>query len=116
MLISRTQVGQLDTRIVIEHNVFKVDSISNEQLSDWEEKSIVWAKRMTKGGRLGFENNQQVANNSETYMIRYSESVKDVDASMRLKEEGSENYYYINLVESQKREGWVMINCELKDN
>ena len=100
----------------MEKKAIIVDEISNEELITWIELASVWAKRMTKGGRLGFENNQQVANNSETYLIRYSGQMSEVDASMRLSEKGGGNHYYINLVESQKREGWIMINCEFKDN
>lgn len=112
----RNFIGQMDTRIVVEQNTTTVDSVSNEPLDSWSELTEVWAQRMTKGGRLGFEANQQVANNVESYLIRYSSTANSIDASMRLYEKGTTDYYYITVVEKEKREGWILINCELKDN
>lgn len=107
--------GKFDVRLVIQNNVFTTDSVTNQRKDSWSTVSTVWAQRMTKGGRLGFEADQQVANNKETYLVRYSSTLASLNAKHRIYESGTTDYLFITTVEKQKREGWILITAEKKD-
>lgn len=116
MLLNKLKAGDFDIRLVIESNVTTTDSESNEEIDGWTTLSTVSAKRLPLGGTLKYEANQQVNTNNENYVIRYSSEVNTIDASMRVYESGTTDYYYINNVEIFKRERYIQITAERKDN
>jgi len=116
MLQNRIKIGEFDIRLVIEKNTPTINSNTNEREDSWSELTTVSAKRMLKGGREGFEADQQVATNVETFLIRYSSNVADIDSTYRVYESGTTDYYYINLMEKQRRERWIMLQAVKRDN
>jgi len=115
MLKNKIKIGEFDVRLVIESNTPTIDDTTNERIKVWSEVSTVWAKRMTRSGKEGYEADQQVATNKEAYLIRYSSDLASVDATHRIYEEGTTDYYYVLFVEKQRREGWILLTAEIKN-
>ena len=115
MLKSSINIGNFDFRLVIQQNTISSDAVTNEPISSWSTLSTVWAKRTTNGGREGFEADQEVNTKTEIFLIRYSSDVASLDSTFRVYENGTTDYYYVTLVETQKREGWIKITAQRKD-
>jgi len=120
MLLNKTLIGNMDFRLLIQVNTPTNDSTTNEEIDSWSDLTTVWAKREVSGGRVAgaevFQEDQQVAINTEEFTIRYSTDVDSVDATMRVAESGTTNFFYIIIVEVQKRQGWVKITADKRDN
>ena len=115
MLKSSINIGNFDFRLVIEANTYSVNATTNERESSWSVLTTVWAKRVVNGGTERFEGDQLVARNSEIYLIRYSNNLANLDSTHRIYESGTTDYYYITLVEKQKREGWIRLIANIRD-
>jgi len=106
--------GELDIRLVIQSNAPTRDAVTSESIDAWSTVATVGAKRILKGGREGFEAAQEVGTNKESYLIRYSNALSAMDGTYRVYESGTTDYYYVGLVEKQRREGYIMFQGELK--
>jgi len=106
MLLNKTLIGNMDFRLLIQVNTPTNDSTTNEEIDNWNDLTTVWAKREVLGGRIGsaevYQSDQQVAIETEVFTIRYSTDVDSVDATMRVAESGTTDFFYIILVEVQK--------------
>ena len=120
MLLNKTLIGNMDFRLLIQENIPIKDDLTNGEIDDWNDLTTVWAKREVSGGRVAgaetFQSDQQVAIETEVFTIRYSSTVDSLDATMRVAEKGTTNFFYIILVEVQKRQGWVKITADKRDN
>lgn len=115
MLSNRIQIGRYDVRLVIQSNTPSVNATTNEREASWSTVTTVWAKRLTNGGAERFEADQEVSNNTEIYEIRYSSDVSGMDSTYRVYESGTTDYHYVKLVEKQKREGWIKLTTEIRN-
>lgn len=115
MLQSKLRSGDFDHILVIEQNQKTVSDDFNEEIDNWVEITTVRAKRIHKGGREGFEADQPVATNLEMFEFRYSNLLKNIDSTYRVHEKGEPGYFYLILVEKDRREGWIMVKGERKD-
>jgi len=115
MLLGKINVGQLDEKIVIEQNTPTNDSTTNEEIKVWSTLSTVWGKKMPniKGG-LSNEASQPLEINERDYLIRYSSDVSGIDATMRMLIDSE--YYYITNIKKHRREGYIFVTCEYRDN
>jgi SPP1 family predicted phage head-tail adaptor len=114
MLQSKVQIGEFDTKISIEKNTPTRHAVTNEEKSSWSVLAAVWSKKISKGSSLRYEADQQTALGTDQFLIRYSSTVSVVDETMRISLGGE--YYYISGVHKEKREGWIMIDTEKRDN
>lgn len=76
MLQSNTQVGRLDTRVIIKHEVITKD-IYNQDVKTWQVLSTVWSKMDDKGGSEGYQADQLTAVRNTTFTIRFLSTVTE---------------------------------------
>ena len=114
MLRSRNKIGELDRVLNIENNTPTKDATTGEPIDAWSAPITVRAKRLLRSGKESFEAEQEVDTNVESYIIRYSSQVSAIDGTYRVYEKGTTDYFYITLVEMERREGYITIKAERK--
>ena len=70
------QAGRLDRRIIIQQKTVTFDSFGDETES-WTELSTVWANVIVKSGRESFNNDQEIAERTVIFRIRYLSTVTE---------------------------------------
>ena len=115
-MLRGNNIGAMDVRLVIQKNTPTVNATTNEREAGWSDLTTVWAERLTKGGKEGFEADQEVAINREHFRFRHTSLVSSIDATHRVHEKDTTDYFYVTVVEKQKRQDWIMIQAEKRDN
>jgi SPP1 family predicted phage head-tail adaptor len=104
-------IGKLDRRLRIESATSTLDSESNHPVKTWSTLATVWAQRLRSTGRERYESKEQVSVSNADYKIRYRD---DVTETMRVVEDSQ--IFYITSVQRFKREGYVLLTVEGRDN
>jgi SPP1 family predicted phage head-tail adaptor len=113
MSLKGIRIGDLDRRLQFENFVETIDPIGNTRVESYTNAFTLWGKIVRKPGGERFESDQQTGFNKCEVMIRYNNLVVN---NMRFKDLMESEYFYINDVQKNKREGYCMILAEKRDN
>ncbi len=111
-MLAGIDIGRLDVLLIFEHEVVTRNSI-NEPVSSFEEWGRKFGKRIWKDSPERFESKQVVGSEDVVFMIRFDESLT---STMRFKQYGDTQYFYIRNVQGWRREGYSLITAERRDN
>jgi head-tail adaptor len=139
-MVGGINVGELDTRIIIQRSSTERHEVSNDPVKTWTTLKTIWCKELGPKSKEGFEARQLVAQEETRFFARahavfqiltadldtitadntiitadnLSGVVKVVNETMRCIRKGE--VFYIRGIEGSGRRGWVIINAEKRDN
>lgn len=102
------RAGLLDRRISIKRKSI-TQSDSGQEVVSWVDVATVWARKVENRGDERFAAQQLVGHAIKTFVIRWSDTVKEVTAEHRITFDGRD-YNITDVRELGRREG-IEIDC-----
>jgi SPP1 family predicted phage head-tail adaptor len=106
-------IGELDRRFLIEKQSIAVEPVMNSQVINWVTHAKCWGKFRNLPGKEVIETQQQVSPNTVEIQTRF---VANVDETMRITDLIYGGIYYLNNVDANKREDYLIIKATKRDN
>ena len=107
MKLNGIWIGDFDRKITIEEPTYTVDSVSSQRkITGWTTVCTAWAARVQESKEM-FEVQQQLANNSGEWMIRYNSLITEV---MRVNDHGV--YHDIKGIRIVDRNNFLVLTTE----
>lgn len=108
------RIGELDRTITIEQVSYSINPIGNKKREVWSDfRTQIKAKFLTKEGAEVFQSEQQVGQKKLEILIRFD---KYITQSMRVKDLVLGDYFYINSIQQNPREGYCILIVVSRDN